>query len=755
MIKEYAAELASIGLKPIPLKWDIATKSGKPTIEHSKVLADTEMNGLLVGSYNGIGLKLYPPFFMIDFDLKNTDDKSIFNEWRQMVNAELPDLIRKICIESTRSNGYHVYAKCSLVSKKTMLARSVSGAEVISYYTGGVLSFCYPTPGYDIIAGSMEELEELTAHELEVLTAICAHFDAYIDKTSTAKIIVTYPEQYLQTCRDFDERITDDGFDQLLADMTLEEVRDYRYKAKDKHVAYLRKGSNAKFSAKVYYKSRKALLFTTSIAGFPSHADYHPDRPGEWILTPTKIIYYRNGGDWSKAIDEILTIADSLGIEIARPETPPTTEFPYHVFPEPIRQSIFDVAYHRSIPEHFIATSCLWTISSLAGNAYVNDALPDTENIIYALLVAPVSVGKTPSVKVAAFEPLRKAMAQDEAEFQQQLESWNAAKQAAASKKKTFADPRPKRYQPLIMDGTTESFTSLHTDQRNGFGVFYDEAETIFNAGAYKQINDSITFFTKAFSGGVLNVTRVDREKERVIPDVNINLIAGTQPDRVINIFSQDAINAGFPARFLMVYSDYRQLNTESDPFSQSVRLCREWQDLLVCLYNFGKAHNKDGLHRIVAMTDEAKAIYREYYRNGLHEANNRIEQREHPVLIGLGAKMSAYLMRLTQLLAIMYDCDRPVIDAEIMRMGYDLYRYYWQSTASLITESASVAETGLPKDLERLYQALPTGKFTRAQAIDVCKELNLSDRKFDLSMRSRKFKDLFKVHGPGVYERL
>jgi hypothetical protein len=154
-------------------------------------------------------------------------------------------------------------------------------------------------------------------------------------------------------------------------------------------------------------------------------------------------------------------------------------------------------------------------------------------------------------------------------------------------------------------------------------------------------------------------------------------------------------------------------------------------------------------------MTDEAKDLYRQYHKQGLHDANDRISNREHPALIGLGAKMSAYLMRLTQVLAIMHNPDYPAITGEIMAFGYDLYRFYWQSTAEILMKSAKEVEGGLPAELERLYQALPIGKFTRQQAIDICKELGLHDRRFETAIRSKRFKELIKIHGGGVYERL
>lgn len=46
---------------------------------------------------------------------------------------------------------------------------------------------------------------------------------------------------------------------------------------------------------------------------------------------------------------------------------------------------------------------------------------------------------------------------------------------------------------------------------------------------------------------------------------------------------------------------------------------------------------------------------------------------------------------------------------------------------------------------------ALPE-KFTKQQAIDICIELELSKRFFEVSMRKKSFKDVIKRYSQGVY---
>src|SRR5690606_31634794 len=111
---------------------------------------------------NGIGLKLFAPYGMIDFDLKNTDDKEVFDKWKFAVSSQDGELLDKVCFERTRNNGYHVYIKYPKLKSKVSLANEENGEEVIALYTGGTLSYCDPTPGYEMIWNSFEDIEELT-----------------------------------------------------------------------------------------------------------------------------------------------------------------------------------------------------------------------------------------------------------------------------------------------------------------------------------------------------------------------------------------------------------------------------------------------------------------------------------------------------------------------------------------------------------------------------------------------------------------
>ena len=104
-------------------------------------------------------------------------------------------------------------------------------------------------------------------------------------------------------------------------------------------------------------------------------------------------------------------------------------------------------------------------------------------------MIASVSVGKTPAFKAMCEQPLSDTLQREDAEFKLKMQEWNEERAEAMADKKQFNKPKPRRFHPFAVDGTTEGYIALCQDQSNGMGVYHDEAETILNAGAHKSPN--------------------------------------------------------------------------------------------------------------------------------------------------------------------------------------------------------------------------------------------------------------------------
>lgn len=749
MLQSIYDEYKELGLNVIPIEWD--TEKNQP-VSHRLWASGKPLP--LMPNHNGLMIKTDNDYGCLDFDLKNTERKTLFEEWKAIVLMQRPEIFSKLFIEETRSKGYHVWLKYKKLNGKQSLADSDKGSEVIALYAKGPLVYTYPTPNYTEQYGSMADVEELTDEEFEYLISSSQAFNEYKPEYDPNKKAVNYPKGHELLLSQFDALLPDDAFVTLLNEIGLVEIKDYKYKKGDKFRAFRRKGSESNaISAKVYFKSKRVLIFSASLHNFPNWHNKH-EYP-VWSLPPSFIIFYKNNRDWEYSLLEIQTIIETIGLNIAMKPSGPATSFPMHVFPENIRQSILDVSAARSLAPEFVATAGLWTISSLAGTMYYSEFKSEGKNILFALMIAPVSVGKTPAFKVMCESPLKEAHEQLDKRYEEKLEQWQRRKQEAQQNKEPFTDKRPTRFIPIAVDGTTEGYIHKSMQQPNGIGVYQDEAETILNAGNFKTTNDAISFFTQAFSGGRISQIRADESKERVVPNLNLNLLMGTQPSRLKNIFTEDRLSSGFASRFLMVESDYRELNTDSDPFGEKKEMCQEWKEIVRSMFFRGLDYNAGYCDKIeIPITTEAKAVYRYYYRSILTEANTRIQTKAESYVIGTEAKMSAYFPRLTQILSIIYDHTAPVITPEIVHMGYELYRYYAQSTVKVIASLNGEIETGLPAELETLYQTLPDS-FTAAEAVAICERLNISKRRFEVSLRRKDFGKLFRKVKQGCYVKL
>lgn len=748
MIQNIYQEYKDLGLQVIPIEWDIETKQ---PVSHRNWSEDKDFD--LLPKHNALMIKTSGIIHCLDFDIKNTQNKNLYWQWQNAINNIDDTLIGKLYIEQTRNSGYHVWFKYPKNLSKLSLAQSDTGGEVIALYASGPLVYTYPTPGYQQHSGSMDDLIELTPDEYNVLIQMSQYYNEYKPIYDPALKAVSYPVGMEQFCSDFDTKISDDTWELLLKEVDLNPFRDYKYKPTDKFRAFKRRGSDTKvISAKVFYKRKRVMIFSASMEKFPNWHNKH-EYP-VWCLPPSFLLFYKHNRSWDEAIKQMQIVADSEGIELAQ-RTEYVTDYPMHVFPDEIRESILQVAKARSLAPQFLATAGLWTISSLAGTQYTSEFNGDSKCILFALMIAPVSVGKTPAYKSMCESPLKEIMESSDRNHNDALQSYNERKAEAGQSKQPFTDRKPRRFIPFAVDGTTEGYVVLSMDQPNGLGVYHDEAETILNAGAFKANNDAVSFFTQAFSGGRYTQIRADRDKERVVPNLNINLLMGTQPSRLVNIFTADRLSSGFASRFLMVESDYIELYTETDPFEPGRQMCEAWRHLLHTLFRSAEAYNVGDIpKRVIEMTPEAKDLYRELYRRNLREANERILSKAEQYVIGTEAKMSTYLPRLIQILAIMHNPDTPVICHQIVNFGYELYKYYAGETIRIIGRLHDEFATGLPAELELLYQSLPD-TFTRKEAREICIRLNFRDRKFDDSLRRKDFGKMFKKDQRGTYVKL
>lgn len=201
MIATYFNEYKSLGLSVIPIEWDTVKKE---PVSHRAWGDGKSLE--LYAKHNAIMIKTTTPVHCLDFDIKNTKDKNLYFKWFNLISNNLPDVITKLYIEKTRNNGYHVWLKYTKELNKLSLADSDLGAEVIALYAGGPLVYTYPTPGYEIQSGSMEDLQELTEDEFNYLIETSQYFNEYKPSYDPNLKAVSYPLGMEKFCSELDRK---------------------------------------------------------------------------------------------------------------------------------------------------------------------------------------------------------------------------------------------------------------------------------------------------------------------------------------------------------------------------------------------------------------------------------------------------------------------------------------------------------------------------------------------------------------------
>lgn len=772
-------ELFALGLNPIPVIWDeqnrVVTKYplhetdidknfGKPQLSDIERWLDNGMK-----NFNGIALKLYPPFGMFDFDLKNTGNKDIFTGWLNAVKAENEDILKKVCIETTRSGGYHVYIKYPKLDCKRPVAKGKDGEEVISVYTGGLLSFCYPSPHYQLIHNSFEDIDELTEAEYELMVAIGATYHESTEfKPGESKVAITsYPVEYESLCLQFDHKCTDDVFEALLNSINLYQLpqdKTNRHFFKNRpYLPYLRKGSTGMYSAKAYFKyniehegktvaiSKRLLIFSASMSDFPTWHDSAKSGDNTWSLSPSKIVFYKNKKNWQATIEEIECICDSAGIDIVKPV--PITEqpllqsdrlkFPYDVFPERIQNFIS----YQSIQHEYLAGAILGSLSTAIGNSVVLEAKDGyfVKPVIYLSIIAPPGASKTPAMKIA-FSALEEHDSILYERYLIALEDYRL-KMALYKKDKSNADEpiKPEFPQTLIKDSTIEMVIKILSHNKAGCCVYADELSGFLKRMNQYKAGDEVQKWLELFSGSAVLLQRISREENKV-QDPFCTIVGGIQPGVLESLSKEENEHNGFFHRWLFVYPKPQDKSSwKIPPAPQSVK--NDYYNVFaeILSVRYGDKYK----YRLSEDADQLYWQWHDYKNIKYNKATS-----EH--VMGIIAKYQDYCLRLALLIQVAEDgaYRKTHISVISMEKAIRLTEYMLGNMHKAI--KLLVPETPIDKLSEhhkKFYDGLPDS-FSMKTAVSVGELNNITQGAVKMFIK-RNITKIFNQTGAGEYSKI
>jgi hypothetical protein len=115
---------------------------------------------------------------LLDFDLKNSSNQQLYNDFCLAIEEVLPGITEKVVIESTINSGYHWYYRCKEQLFNSHKIASENKKVIIETKAERGYSVCYPTDGYiRISAKGLEEIPVLERSEYLKIHLIAKLFD--------------------------------------------------------------------------------------------------------------------------------------------------------------------------------------------------------------------------------------------------------------------------------------------------------------------------------------------------------------------------------------------------------------------------------------------------------------------------------------------------------------------------------------------------------------------------------------------------
>lgn len=755
-------DLFDLGLHPIPLLWneqtkqadhypphqtDIRSGNGKHNLDDVKRWLHSITNA------NGIALKMHPPFFMLDFDMKNTDDKDIFNQWLGAIEFTNSDILKKVCIEKTRSGGYHVYGKYKDVTHKMSYASSVDGLEVIALYTGGLLSFCYPTPGYELTHNEFADIEELTTKEFDLLSGTAIFFNKYEPKETEYKPgeTIVYPVEYQSTANAFDVLCTDELFDSILNSIDLFPTGKTQTKENILYHLYIRQGSEAAFSGKVRFDKKRLFIFSASMKKFPNFHTRTTEHDHSWTLTPTRIIYYREGKDWIKTIQVIHEYCESFNIKIKEgreiTQQPlrkaDSSTFPYDIFPDKVQQYI----QCQVIQSEYLAAAILAAVSGAIGNSAVLEAMPGyiIKPILYMAIVAPPGASKTPALN-KAFKPLEDNDKLLYDGYEEKMKDYREKLAEYERDKKNNEKPEIPSYpQILIKDSTIEMVVKIMNYNQAGCCLVSDELVGFLNRMNQYKAGDEVQKWLEIWSGSPLLLQRVTREVNKIMNPF-CSVIGGIQPG-VLEAMSQDEKqHNGFYHRFLFMYPE-----PQRKPEWARVQVPYYLQEAYTNLFR-DIIRDRYGDPRIYQLTPQAESTYKEWF----DFKNVTYNSSTSETVKGIIAKYQDYCLRFALIIQVMTDGMLPGVEVDHISVERairltEYFMAHMEKALKILSPETPLDQ--LPIDFRTLYESLPES-FEAKEFIVFASQAGISEAKAKNFLNRNEGKLVRRV-ARGQYDRL
>jgi len=485
---------------------------------------------------------------VLDFD----DKGSRFQAWWEQLPEELRS---QLVVVRTQSGGMHVYIRHNGGSiRNVKLARTEEGRTLIETRGEGGLVIAPPTPGYEIIFGSLASIPVVSSDGWELLRKAAESFDE-MPKHNTQQVATTTVVPVSPIA--LDERVQ----------------RAIAYIAKMPEAISGQYGHKAAF--KVAIKLHEfGLDIDTARRVFTEHYNPRCDEP--WS---EKEIDHKLNDAYKKSRNEfgcMLGTHASKDTESSQIESEPAKwqPCPLETLPSKLRRFVIDVSKAINIEDvsriaDIVANAVACVLAILSGIIGRTFCLEIKRgHIEYAALwvtiITDSGLGKSPALYYAR-KPID--LLQEE-----ELDKLLRYKADLAAYRKWLSEPAPddeehigmtEPVEPImqryaVADCTTEGLLPLFAKYPYGLSLIREEAAALFNGldAHRKGIKIDRQIYIEIHDGRPIQVDRKSGERHFSAKTPSLAIIGGIQSDVIRRMVNKDSefLSTGFGARFLMVY---------------------------------------------------------------------------------------------------------------------------------------------------------------------------------------------------------
>lgn len=408
------------------------------------------------------------------------------------------------------------------------------------------------------------------------------------------------------------------------------------------------------------------------------------------------------------------------------------TGFPLDAFPQKVQSIILDMVRYENFKVEYLAPAMLSTVSSALGDTYYVRVKGQwiTNAALYIIMVGRPGLGKTPPLEMA-FRPIRKNDCNKLEKFKADMTAYQDAVKEA---KNDNGKEKPVLSRTLVSDFTPEALLRAHYNSPRGVTILVDEIMGMFNSANRYNNGQLIEQLLTAWSGGALDVMRVNNPIPYHIENPCINMIGTTQTKRMGELMKKGYEENGLLDRILFTLPKVQQQtlwkeNEGDEMHRHSATAVGTWQNIIDKVLALDYATDdctKDRKFHIIDMEPEAKKAFFSWHNDSIQLANaieddNLIDSR--PMKAPVHASRIALILQVLR-----YACGEShlrYVTEQAIHGAIQLMDYFEDSYHRIREHIANDACDEPSKELLSMLN----DSFTTAEALAAGKQLNVTDR--------------------------